>query len=37
VPVDLVVMSEEFFDRRRVVIAFLPGTVEREGQVVYAA
>jgi predicted nucleotidyltransferase len=37
VSVDVVVMSEEFFDRRRVVIASLPGTVEREGQVIHAA
>ena len=37
VPVDMVVMREEFFDKRRVVIASLPGTVEREGQVLYAA
>lgn len=37
VPVDVVVMSEEFFNRRRVVLASLPGTVEREGRVLYAA
>lgn len=36
-PVNVVVMSEEFFNRRRVVVASLPGTVDREGRVLYAA
>ncbi len=37
VPSDVIVMSEEFFLRRRLVIASLPGTVEREGRLLYAA
>ena len=37
VPVDVVVMSREHFDRRRAVIASLPATVEREGKLLYAA
>jgi uncharacterized protein len=34
---DVVVMSEEFFLRRRIVLASLPGTVEREGRLLYVA
>jgi predicted nucleotidyltransferase len=36
-PVDVIVMNEGFFDRRRVVVASLPGTVAREGKLVYSA
>jgi predicted nucleotidyltransferase len=35
-PVDVIVMNDRFFDRRRVVVASLPGTVAREGKIVYA-
>ena len=37
VPVDIIVMNQDFFDRRRVVVASLPGMVAREGKLVYAA
>ncbi len=36
VPVDIVVMSLDYFERRRAVIASLPATVEREGRLLYA-
>lgn len=36
-PVDVLVMSREFFERRRRVVASLPATVEREGTLVYVA
>jgi predicted nucleotidyltransferase len=36
-PVDVVVMSRERFERRRMVAASLPATVEREGKLLYAA
>ncbi len=36
-PVDVVVMSRERFEKRRGVSASLPATVEREGQLLYAA
>jgi hypothetical protein len=36
-PVDVVVMSRERFERRRMVVASLPATVEREGKLLYAA
>ena len=36
-PVDVVVMSRERFERRRKVAASLPATVEREGKLLYAA
>jgi uncharacterized protein len=36
-PVDVVVMSQERFERRRTVTASLPATVEREGKLLYAA
>jgi predicted nucleotidyltransferase len=35
--VDVLVMSVAFFERRRVVVASLPATVEREGKLLYAA
>jgi len=34
--VDVLVMSVAFFERRRVVVASLPATVEREGKLLYA-
>jgi uncharacterized protein len=37
VAVDIVVMSVEFYERRRVVVASLPATIEREGKLLYAA
>ncbi|MCL5961764.1 MAG: nucleotidyltransferase domain-containing protein [Chloroflexi bacterium] len=36
-PVDVVVMSRDYFERRRGVVASLPATVEREGKLLYAA
>jgi predicted nucleotidyltransferase len=36
-PVDVVVMTGDFYKRRQVVIASLPGTVAREGKLLYAA
>jgi uncharacterized protein len=36
-PVDIVVMTCAFFERRRRALASLPATVEREGKLVYAA
>ena len=36
VPVDILVMSLDYFERRRTVIASLPATVEREGKLLYA-
>jgi hypothetical protein len=36
-PVDVVVMSQERFERRRTVTASLPATAEREGKLLYAA
>ena len=37
ISVDIVVMTQDFFDRRRGVTASLPATVEREGKLLYAA
>jgi uncharacterized protein len=36
-PVDVVVMSRDYFERRRAVVGSLPATVEREGRLLYAA
>jgi len=36
VPIDIVVMSRDHFERRREVISSLPATIEREGKVLYA-
>jgi predicted nucleotidyltransferase len=36
-PVDVVVMTREFYERRRRARASLPATVEREGRLVYAS
>jgi predicted nucleotidyltransferase len=36
-PVDVVVMSKGFFERRRQALSSLPATVEREGRLLYAA
>lgn len=35
-PVDVVVMSRERFERRRMVAASLPATVEREGELLFS-
>ena len=37
VPLDLLVMTRQEFERRRSVVSSLPATVEREGRVLYAA
>lgn len=37
VPVDVIVMTREEFDRKRGVVCSLPATVDREGQLLYAA
>lgn len=36
-PVDVVVMSRQRFDRLRTAAASLPATIEREGRILYAA
>jgi len=36
VPIDIVVMSRDHFERRREVISSLPATIEREGKMLYA-
>jgi len=37
VPVDVIVLTREEFDRKRGVVCSLPATVEREGRLLYAA
>jgi len=37
VSTDIVVVTPDYFDRRTRVVASLPGTVAREGQLLYAA
>jgi predicted nucleotidyltransferase len=37
VPVDVLVLTREEFDRKRNVVCSLPATVDREGRVLYAA
>ena len=37
VPVDVIVLTREEFDRKRNVVCSLPATVEREGMLLYAA
>lgn len=37
IAVDVVVMNQELFNRRRAALASLPATVEREGHLLYAA
>jgi predicted nucleotidyltransferase len=37
IPIEIVVMSRQHFERRREVRASLPATVEREGKLLYAA
>ncbi|HEX9735800.1 MAG TPA: nucleotidyltransferase domain-containing protein [Thermoanaerobaculia bacterium] len=37
VPVDVIVLTREEFDRKRGVACSLPATVEREGKLLYAA
>jgi predicted nucleotidyltransferase len=36
-PRDIVVVTSDWFERRRSVVASLPATVEREGRLLYAA
>jgi predicted nucleotidyltransferase len=36
-PVDVLVWTQEEFDRRLPVVASLPATIEREGRILYAA
>ena len=37
VPVDVIVLTDEEFDRKRNVVCSLPATVDREGKLLYAA
>ena len=37
VPVDVIVLTREEFDRKRGVVCSLPATVDREGRLLYAA
>jgi len=37
VPVDVVVLTREEFNRKRGVVCSLPATIEREGRLLYAA
>lgn len=37
VPVDVMVLTRQEFDRKRGVVSSLPATVEREGKLLYAA
>jgi predicted nucleotidyltransferase len=36
VPIDIVVMSRDHFERRRTVVSSLSATIEREGRLLYA-
>jgi len=36
-PIDIVVMSRDHFERRRMVVSSLSATIEREGRLLYAA